>query len=229
VLTCFAGGTLLGVKLYRFDYSPYARKVQMTLDLCGLDYEIVDVPYGNREHLAELTGGYIAVPVLQDGDDVVTDSRRICERLATAHPETLVVDDATRGSVWAYADWCDSELEDVLFRLAVPDLRGRFATAWERSLFVYIKERRYGAGCVDTWLAERPSLMKKAQRMLDATRATLDARPFLFGAQPTLADATLYGQLMMLEVADELLPGRISPTFHAYMRRLEASAAKATE
>ncbi len=198
----------------------------MALDLCGLDYEVVDVPYGNREELATLTGGYIQVPVLEDGDDVVFDSRKICERLAAAHPRAMVVDDATRGSVWAYGDWCDGELEDALFRIAVPDVRKRFTTAWERGLFVYIKERRYGAGCVDEWLAERSAWIDKSQRLLEPTIATLGARPFLFGSEATLADACLYGQLKMLEVADELLPGRISPTFVGYMRGLEREAGK---
>ena len=36
------------MKLYRFDYSCYARKVQMVLDLLGLRYDAVDVPYGDR-------------------------------------------------------------------------------------------------------------------------------------------------------------------------------------
>lgn len=47
------------MRLFRFDYSCYARKAQMALDLCGADYEIVDVPYGDREDLATRTGGLI--------------------------------------------------------------------------------------------------------------------------------------------------------------------------
>ena len=215
---------MTGIKLHRFDYSCYARKVQMALDLCGVRYSIVEVPYGDREALAELTGGHIQVPVLEDGCEVIIDSRRICERLAERFPEQLVIDDATRGSVWAYADWCDTELEDVLFRLAVPHLATRFATAWERALFVFIKERKYGTGCTRKWADEREALLTNARRMLEATATTLATRPFLFGEQPTLADAALYGHLAMLEVADELLPGRISPTFVAWMRRLERAA-----
>lgn len=199
----------------------------MALDVCGLSYELVDVPYGNREQLAELTGGYVQVPVLEDGDEVIVDSRAICERLAAAHAETLVVDDATRGSVWAYADWCDSDLEDVLFRIAAPDVAKRFTSAWERGLFIYIKERKYGAGCIDAWSNERPNLLARGKRMLEPTAATLAARPFLFGDRPTLADASLYGQLAMVETASELLPPRLSPAFVAYMRRLERATTSA--
>jgi len=212
------------MKLYRFDYSPYARKVQMALDLCGETYDLVDVPYGEREQLAELTGGYVQVPVLQDDGEVIVDSRAICERLAAAHPETLVVDEATRGSVWAYADWCDTELEDVLFRIASPDIARRFASAWERGLYVLVKERKYGSGCIDRWSEERDALVARAQRMLEPTAATLAARPFLFGKQPTLADAALYGELAMVETASELLVPRLAPDFVSWMRRLERAA-----
>src|SRR6478736_4468170 len=52
------------MKLYRFRYSPYARKVQMLLDLIGARYELVEVPYGDRNEIARVTGGYIYVPVL---------------------------------------------------------------------------------------------------------------------------------------------------------------------
>jgi hypothetical protein len=35
----------------------------MLLDLLGHSYDTVVVPYGDRRELAELTGGYIYVPV----------------------------------------------------------------------------------------------------------------------------------------------------------------------
>ena len=55
------------MKLYRFRYSPYARKVQMVLDLLRAPHELIEVKYGDREELARLTGGYIYVPVLVAG------------------------------------------------------------------------------------------------------------------------------------------------------------------
>jgi glutathione S-transferase len=50
--------------LYRFRYSPYARKVQMVLDLLGARYDFIEVPYSDRNEIARVTGGYIYVPVL---------------------------------------------------------------------------------------------------------------------------------------------------------------------
>jgi glutathione S-transferase len=44
------------MKLFRLRYSPYARKVQMVLDLMGARYEAVEVEYGEREALASRGG-----------------------------------------------------------------------------------------------------------------------------------------------------------------------------
>jgi glutathione S-transferase len=74
------------IKLYRFDYSPFVRKVQIVLDLLGAEYEAVDVPYGDRSELADLTGGYIQVPVLVADGEVITDSRNICRWLVSRDP-----------------------------------------------------------------------------------------------------------------------------------------------
>jgi glutathione S-transferase len=41
------------MKLYRFDHSPFVRKVQIVLDLIGAEFECVDVPYGDRSELVE--------------------------------------------------------------------------------------------------------------------------------------------------------------------------------
>ena len=54
----------------------------MLLDLLGARYDLVEVPFGQRDELARLTGGYVYVPVLVDDDGtVVVESPDICEYL----------------------------------------------------------------------------------------------------------------------------------------------------
>ncbi len=213
------------MKLYRLDYSCYARKAQMALDLLGRRYECIDVPFGNRTELATITGGYIQVPVLVDDSGAVTvDSRAICEKLAREDSSGRLVPSTLEGPIWAYADWCDGPLEDVLFRLASPPTRRRFTDAWERALYVFIKERKFGRGCVDEWERDRASLLARANDMLEPTRVTLRRRPFIFGDTPTLADAALYGPAIMLEVVDPALPSALGPEIVAWMRRVEEAA-----
>ncbi|HSV05320.1 MAG TPA: glutathione S-transferase family protein [Candidatus Binatus sp.] len=209
------------MKLYRLEYSCYARKVQMALEVLGLRYNCIDVPFGNRTELAQLTGGYVQVPVLVDDDGNVTvDSRAICEKLVAGDSGRRLVPPPLEGPIWAYADWCDGPLEDVTFRLASPPTRRRFTDTWERALYVFVKERKFGRGCVDEWERNRATLLARARTMLEPSRATLRQRPFLFGDAPTLADVALYGQMVMLAV-DPTLPPGLGPELREWMDRME--------
>lgn len=213
------------MKLYRFRYSGYARKVQMLLDLIGARYELVEVPYGDRDEIARVTGGYIYVPVLVDDQErVLTESRDICEHLLAGDAGSRLVPSPWEGPIWAYADFADGPLEDVLFRLASAGVRDAWARPGERALYTLIKERKFGAGCVDAWRRDQPQLLAKAQRLLAPTLRTLSQRDFLFGAAPTLADAALYGMLIMLQESDSSLVTRVAEPLAPYLRRVEAAA-----
>jgi glutathione S-transferase len=214
------------MKLYRFRYSPYARKVQMLLDLLREPYELVEVPYSDRNALAELTGGHILVPVLAtDQGQVIVESRLICEHLLASAAGARLVPAPLQGPIWAYADFVDGPLEDILFRIASPAVRDAWPTPGDRALYVLVKERKFGVGCVDAWLAGRAELVACAQRLLAPTLETLARRPFLFGDEPTLADAALYGNCVMLEEGDTRLLPQVSSALGPYLRRLEAHAA----
>jgi glutathione S-transferase len=215
-------------KIYRFDYSPYAHKVQCALDLLGRSYQVVEVPYNDRTELLALTGGALAIPVFVDDDGkVVQDSRRICAHLAAGPGGELLVPPRLAGPVWAYADFCDGPLEDVLFRLASPGIRRRFATLADRALYTLIKERRYGAGCVDDWDRQRAELLRRGQELMVPTLTTLGLQPFLFGEDPTLADAALYGQFMMVEIGGQDLAA-FGPTLTSWKKRLGSHRSRAT-
>jgi glutathione S-transferase len=215
------------MKLYRFRYSPFARKVQMVLDLTGARYELVEVSYADRTELATVTGGYVYVPVLvDDGGAVIVESRRICEHLLRGEAGARLVPSPDEGPVWAYADFADGPLEDVMFRIGSPSVRDAWKTAGERALYVLVKERKFGAGCVDAWQRDRGKLVEHARGLLAPTLSTLRKRPFLFGDAPTLADAALYGNCVMLEEASADLLPRISPELAPYLRRIEHAAAR---
>jgi glutathione S-transferase len=215
-----------GMKLFRFRYSPYARKVQAALDWLGMSYELIEVSYGDRDELARLTGGYIYVPVLlTDRGQVLHDSRVICEHLTQDERGAALLPAPLEGPIWAYHDWADGTLEDVMFRIASPAVRDAWPTAGERALYVLIKERKFGAGCVDAWRRDQEQLIARARLLLEPSLRTLRQRPFLFGARPTLADAALYGNCLMLEEADpELLP-RVSRELVEFAERARSAQA----
>lgn len=209
--------------LHRFRYSPYARKVELVLELLGVPFEKVEVPYGDRERLARLTGGYVHVPVLQDGDLVVVDSRRIVEHLlATTRGAVDLVPEGLEAACWALHDHVEGPVEDVLFRLASPGVQAAWPTAWERALYTLVKERRYGAGCVEAWRAERAGLLSRGREVLAPVSRTLERRPFVLGEAVTLGDCALYGQWVMLDEAEPGLLTELGAPFAAHRDRVDA-------
>jgi glutathione S-transferase len=212
------------MRLHRFRYSPYARKVEMLLQLARISHEVVEEPYGDRNALAVLTGGSISVPVLEDGGQVILESRVICEHLLARPDAAHLLPTPLEGPVWAYHDFVDGPLEDVLFRIATPGVRDQWSTPFERALFAFVKERKFGAGCVDAWERDRAALVTQGKKLLAPTLRTLTKVPFVFGEKPTLADAALYGQCAMLEVAGADLLTTVDPALVAYARRVEAAA-----
>jgi glutathione S-transferase len=219
---------LQAMKLYRFRHSPFARKVQTVLDLMHLRYELVDVRYGERSELAELTGGYVYVPVLVDDDgSVIIESRDICQRLVAKKEGASLVPSPLEGPIWAYADFCDGPLEDITFRIASPETQKQWPTASDRALYTMNKERKFGAGCIEQWQHDRESLMSRARRFLGPSFRTLAQRPFLFGETPTLADAALYGQTLMLHEAAPTLVTQLSPQLAEHGKRMSAWLAQA--
>lgn len=195
----------------------------MLLDLLDRPYELIEVAYSDRNELARLTGGYIHVPVLVDDDGRVTvESRRICEELLVDGAARKLTPEPLEGPIWAYADFCDSVLEDVLFRIASPSVRDAWESPGDRALYTLIKERKFGPGCVDQWRRDKDTLLDRARVLLAPTIRTLRSVPFVFGERPTLADAALYGNLAMLIEADASLPSALGTELLGYMARLEA-------
>jgi glutathione S-transferase len=194
----------------------------MLLDLLRVQHELVDVPYSDRSELARLTEGYIYVPVmLWDDGSVTVESRTICQQLLDKTPAHELVPSPFQGPIWAYADFCDGPLEDVLFRIASPGLHHAWQDPGDRALFALIKERKFGAGCVAAWQRDQSTLIARGRTLLEPTFATLRQQPFVFGERPTLADAALYGELAMLAEADPELIGRAFPELGPYQARLE--------
>lgn len=109
-----------------------------------------------------------------------------------------------------------------MFRIASPAVRDSWPNAFARGLYVMIKERKFGAGCVERWERDRPALMARAKELLEPTLRTLAARPFLFGESPTLADTALYGLCAMMEWVQLL--DAISPALTDFSRRVERAA-----
>jgi glutaredoxin 3 len=83
------------MKLYQAEWCPFSHRVRAKLTELGIDYEIINVPAStkNRQELEEVAGTR-AIPVLVDGERVITDSNEAISYLEQRHgqdPEELEV------------------------------------------------------------------------------------------------------------------------------------------
>ena len=96
--------------------SPYVRKVLACLELKGLEYEIDPIaPFVGNEEFSRLSP-LRRVPVLIDGELVLTDSSVICQYLEDRHPTPSVYprDIGDRARARWLEEYADTRLADAL-------------------------------------------------------------------------------------------------------------------
>ena len=91
------------IKLYGSAFSPFARKVRMTLEYKDLHYEAVDGLLKSNHQVLKAVNGRVEVPVLTDGDVVVVNSPDIVAYLDHAYPTKSVYPNGPAARVHARA------------------------------------------------------------------------------------------------------------------------------
>ena len=169
------------MKLYNYFRSSASWRVRIALAIKGLDYDYLPVHLVKKEHLSDAYTAMSAshlVPLLQDGDDRLTQSLAIIEYLEETHPlpPLLPADALGRARVRAIAMDIACEIHPLnnlrVLRYLVHDLKlseddkNRWYRHWVES----------GLEAVERLLAAQPAR-------------------FCHGETPTLADCTLVPQI----------------------------------
>jgi glutathione S-transferase len=94
------------IRVYRIPFSTNVERVALAAGHKGVAIEWVDVDEDDRSPVEEISGQPL-VPVLVDGDLVLTDSPRILEWLDERFPEPPLLpgDPARRAEVLVFCDW----------------------------------------------------------------------------------------------------------------------------
>jgi maleylacetoacetate isomerase len=169
------------MELINYFRSSASYRVRIALALKGLPYTYTPVHLARSEHLGAEKGGLLPaalVPVLRDGDAVLTQSMAIIEYLDETHPAPplLPADALGRARVRALAQDIACEIHPLnnlrVLRYLVRELKvaEEAKDAWYRHWI------ETGLPAVERQLAARPS-------------------PFCHGQTPTLADCVLVPQI----------------------------------
>ena len=190
------------MKLYEFGPTRSIR-ARWTLQELGVDFEPVTVNLQVGEHrrpefLEVNPAGKL--PVLVDGDVVLTESVAIPLYLAEKYPERglLPVDLKERAQVNRWLLFTATELEQPLWRIA-------------RNTFIYPEHQRLPA--------DVPIARQEFQAMASVLETHMQGRQFVVGDRVTVADLVLAYTLDWAN-EEELLHG--FPRLQAYMERMYA-------
>jgi glutathione S-transferase len=163
---------------------PFCRKVRLVLREKGLAVELVEVqPWDHPDDLLRLNPAS-EVPVLVDGQSVVSDSQAITDHLEEAYPEVglLGQDQAQRNETRRLVAWFDTKLNREVTELL---WREKLVKRWARKGFPRSEMLREGAQNIRFHLAYIDYLYQ--------------ARKWLAGDQLTLADLAAAAHLSVLD------------------------------
>ena len=201
----------MGLRLYRIPFSTNVERVALALAHKGIAVEYVDVDDADRSPVVAVSGQEL-VPVLVDGDRIISDSPAILTYLEDRFPEPPLypTDESRRAEVRVFIDW--------------------FNHVWKRPPNLIAAEEEKPE-------PDRQRIAELAQRITEALalfESLLAGRDFLFGDELTVADVVAFPFLKYAviweegdehrfhEILRDAMPlGNRYPRLEAWIRRMD--------
>ena len=173
----------------RVRFSPYCWRIRMALAHKGLDVETVPWRFIEKSVIAFAKTD--RVPVLVDGDVVVTDSMDIADYLDSRYPERpLLGAGLGRAHTVFIRHWVESVLFPQITRQIVGDLVQQLHPM-DVQYFRSTREKRLGM-TLEAFSADRDQHLAALHASLQPMRGTLSGQPFLCGEEPGFADYIVF-------------------------------------
>lgn len=213
--------------LHHYPVSPFAEKIRVMLGYKKLAWQSVLIPMVMpKPDVVALTGGYRKTPILQTGADLWCDTAliaRVLERLAP-RPSLFPYGDTIAMQSAAY--FADSVMFNIsipigfqpgggMIKLFVPDAGPEFLATFGKDRAAMRQGGTVRRGPLAECKANMLALLPRIEAQL--------THPYLFGAQPCIADFSLYHVLWPLwKVADTRPMLEPYPRTAAFVERMAA-------
>jgi glutathione S-transferase len=179
--------------LHHYPYSPFAEKVRLILGYKALHWTSVHIPaVMPKPDVVALTGGYRKTPILQIGADIYCDTALIADVLEGIAPSPTLYPKGLAAASRTLAQWADSTLfwTAVPYTLQPAGLAHMFSGAPPEVIKAFGEDR-------DAFRANMPRMRGPEARAafslyLGRVEEMLGSQAFILGAQPSIADFSLY-------------------------------------
>jgi glutathione S-transferase len=186
------------IRIHRHPLSGHSHRVQLLASLAGINHELVDVDLMQGAHKKEpftRLNPFGQVPVIEDGDIVVSDSNAILVYLARKYAPSWLPQDAV----------AEAEVQKFL-SIAAGEIA--YGPAAARLITVF------GASLDPEFCAT------VSATVLGKLEAHLDGREWLVGSTPTIADIAIYSYTAHAPEGNISLDAY--PNVRALLARIEA-------
>lgn len=177
----------------RHRFSPYCWRVRMACAHKGLPLETVAWRFTEKDKLPVPNEGM--VPVLVDGDRVVSDSWKIAEYLDAQYPARPLFEGMqAKSQALLIKYWAERTLHPLISRMVVKDVWSGLHEK-DKRYFRESREKRFGK-TLEEVVANREETRAQFRQSIDPLRATLAEQAFICGAAPAYADYMVFGTFM---------------------------------
>ncbi len=172
-------------------FSPYCWRTKLALAHKGLDYDTEVIQFTKKEAIAHSNSA--TVPVLDDGENTISDSFNIAVYLDKAYPEApaLMGNDIAIGQAKFIETWANTQVMSAVFRYIILDVFSSLSEE-DQVYFRESREKRFGM-TLEEFSNTSDDQLKAIAQSLAPLRAMLSSQPFLSGDQPAYADYILMG------------------------------------
>jgi glutathione S-transferase len=204
------------IELYQFELSQYSEKVRFILDYKGLEYKKIEVTPGVGQFELFRLSGQKQVPVIKDGNTIISDSTAIAMYLDRQYPEKPIIptNPKDRGQCLLMEEWADESIgpksrkvlfgalsQNPSFRTLIlpnetPDFLKTIVSGIPSELLEFMG---FGVGCSADVVKEARDSLKQD---LEALSLILADRPYLVTDTPCLADFAVAGLSLLLKIPE---------------------------
>lgn len=179
-------------------FSPHCWKVVMALHHKGIPFE--ERPLAFTAIPAIEDGFSKTVPILRDGQELISDSFRIAQYLEDAYPEEPSLFGGQGGIAAArlVEGYSQHVVHGAITRIALIDIHDMLAPA-DQAYFRKSREERLGR-TFEEMAAGRDAAIAAFPASLQPLRHMLAFQPFVGGATPLFGDYILFGALQWLKI-----------------------------
>ena len=199
-------------------FSPYCWRTRMALEHKGLAYETIPVRFTDKELFA--FSGQERVPVIRDGETVVSDSWKIAEYLENKyfHSPSLFGGGTGHGLAKFLNVWTDRALHLPLIKLVIVDILDHVDPA-DRNYFITSRTARFGKPIAKIQTRSKDDV-KAFGAAVSTLRAALDGQDFLSGDTPAYGDYIVFGAFAWARAISEFTLLTADDPVYAWRNRM---------